>query len=158
MEVIDGIITGADSLMTRDGILSVPGVLLLASDFTTLSISQHSTLRNVNCSERGYCIGTKDACDWCEGMYPHSSASDWIYRVLFFQQKWRILSLQYDSHSFPFNYKAMICYESLMHFSMADRFPTYGNFFSDGVNNLLQRRIILSSAQPLRFEHSLKLS
>ena len=67
--------------MTRDGILSVPGALLLAGDFTTLSTSQHATSPNVNCSERGYSIGTNDA---CEGVYPHSSASDLIFSSVVF--------------------------------------------------------------------------
>ena len=60
------ITTGADSLMTRDGILSMPGALLLASDFTTRSTSLAALYsRNGNCSERGYCIGTKGACEGC---------------------------------------------------------------------------------------------
>lgn len=59
-----------------NGILSVPGALLLASDFTTLSTSQYATSPNVNCSERWYCIRTNDACG---GVYPHSSASDLIF-------------------------------------------------------------------------------
>ena len=63
IEVINGMITGANSFMTRDGTLSVPGALLLASDFTTLSTSQYATSPNVNCSERWYCIRTNDACD-----------------------------------------------------------------------------------------------
>ena len=69
MEVIDAIVTGA--VMTRDGILSVPGALLLASYFTTLSIFFFNISKRELFRER---ILHRDRDkDACEGIYPHSS-------------------------------------------------------------------------------------
>ena len=52
IEVIHGKITGKQSLMTRIGILSIPGALLSGIDFTIYySTREHSTCSKVNCSE-----------------------------------------------------------------------------------------------------------
>jgi hypothetical protein len=51
IEVIHGKITGKQSLMTRIGILSIPGALLSGIHFTIYSTREHFTGSKVNCSE-----------------------------------------------------------------------------------------------------------
>ena len=53
MEVIHGEMTGKQSLITRIGILSIPGDLLSGIDFTIYSTREHSTGSKVNCSDSG---------------------------------------------------------------------------------------------------------
>ena len=53
MEVIHGEIIGRQSLMTRIGILSIPGALLSGIECTMCSSREHSTGSKVNCSDSG---------------------------------------------------------------------------------------------------------
>ena len=53
MEVILDEMTGKQSLITRIGILSIPGDLLSGIDFTIYSTRMHSTGSKVSCSDLG---------------------------------------------------------------------------------------------------------
>ena len=53
MFVIIGTITGAESLITLVGILSIPGALFSGKEVIMFSTSEHLILSNNNCSEVG---------------------------------------------------------------------------------------------------------
>ena len=59
IDVIAGRIGTRESLITRIGILSIPGALLEGMDNTMFSMSLHSIVWKANCSDKGYCLGTK---------------------------------------------------------------------------------------------------
>lgn len=59
IEVIVGRIDEAPPLMTQTGILSFLGALMEGIDIIISSKCLHSVLRKVNCSDKGYCFGTK---------------------------------------------------------------------------------------------------
>jgi len=58
IEVIVGRIDEGPSLMTQTGILWFPGALLEGIDIIS-STCLHSVVQKVNCSDKGYCFGTK---------------------------------------------------------------------------------------------------
>lgn len=59
IEISEGRIDGRPSLMTQTGILSFPGALLEGIHIIISSTCFHSVVRKVNCSDEGYCFGTK---------------------------------------------------------------------------------------------------
>ena len=63
IEVIDGRITGRLSFITRTEILSWPGALFVGIELMIFWISSESTGLNVNCSDAGYSLGIKGACN-----------------------------------------------------------------------------------------------
>ena len=62
MLVIIGTITGAESLITLVGILSIPGALFSGKEVIMFSTSEQLILSNKNCSEIGWSIKV-NGCD-----------------------------------------------------------------------------------------------
>ena len=59
IDVVTANIGIMESLITRMGILSLPGALLLGIENIILSTTADSTFLNEKCSDNGYCLGAK---------------------------------------------------------------------------------------------------